>query len=255
MSVPTSTSLCFQRALVVGLALAALVGCSSAPTHRGEVQAEPMASRELLQSDVNRMATLGMRDNLTSLYTLADKLYQRNPREWRKGGAANRESALQALRDAIENRQPWPALNGLRDIQALALALQPEFAGDRVAAFIHALADTIITAHGGKIRFHLLDGLDAQRLHNAARNVEIAVWMLAQRRDAAGRPLLLADEIGPQGRNLSFEREFGKMIGRLDLLAEVTAEKYRRAVVSYVQGFVGGTLLQFLPVQALTAAP
>jgi hypothetical protein len=61
--------------------------------------------------------------------------------------------------------------------------------------------------------------------------------------------LLMADEItGPQ-RNLSFEREFGKAIGRLDLLAEVVTEKYRRAVISYVQNFVGGTFLQFLPVR------
>ena len=49
--------------------------------------------------------------------------------------------------------------------------------------------------------------------------------------------------------NLSFEREFGKVIGRLDLLAEVATEKYRRAVISYVQNFVGGTFLQFLPMR------
>lgn len=240
--------------IAAGMLLLALAGCSSAPTERGEVKAEPMASKELLQSDVNRMATLGMRDNLAGIHSLADKLYRRNPKEWRKGGAAGREAALQALRQSIETRQPWPALGERRDIQALALSLQPDFAGDRVAAFCHALADMIITAHGGKTSFHLLDGLDAQSVYNAARNVEIAVWMLARRRDAAGQPLLLADEIGPQGRNLSFEREFGKIIGRLDLLAEVTSEKYRRAVVSYVQSFVGGTLLQFLPVEALTSA-
>jgi len=56
------------------------------------------------------------------------------------------------------------------------------------------------------------------------------------------------DISGPE-RNLRFEREFGKIIGRLDLLAEVVTEKYRRAVISYVQNFVGGTFLQFLPVR------
>ena len=85
--------------------------------------------------------------------------------------------------------------------------------------------------------------------YNAARNVETAVWLLAQRRNAQGQPLLLADEIGQQGRNLSFEREFGKIIARLDLLAAFTTEKYRRAAISYVQGIVGGTFLQFLPVR------
>ena len=49
--------------------------------------------------------------------------------------------------------------------------------------------------------------------------------------------------------NLSFEHEFGKIIGRLDQMAEVATEKYRCAVSNCVQYFVGGTFLQFLPVR------
>ena len=229
-----------------------LSGCATTPAPKGEVVAAPVTPAELGQSDVNRMATLGMRANLDGLLSLADKLYRRNPREWRKGGAASRDEALARLRTVVEQREPWPSLQGRRDVAALALALSPEFVGDRVAAFVAATADMLIVAHGGKTEFYLIDGLDAQSLHNAARNVEIAVWMLAQRRDAVGQPLLLADEIGPQGRNLSFEREFGKIVARLDLLAAVSAEKYRRAVVSYVQNLLGGSLLQFLPVRAVT---
>ncbi len=231
----------------LGLALA---GCAStAPTPRGEVKGAAAAPGELAQSDANRMATLAMRENLEGLLRIADKLYRRNPAEWRKGGASSREQALDQLRTAIVQRQHWAPLQGRRDIAAMGLALAPEFAGDRVAAFIHATADMIVTAHGGKTEFFLLDGVDAQHLYNAARNVETAVWLLAQRRNAQGQPLLLADEIGAQGRNLSFEREFGKIIARLDLLATFTTEKYRRAAISYVQGIVGGTFLQFLPVR------
>ena len=207
-----------------------------------------MQSTELAQSDVNRMATLGMRDNLDSLLRLADKLYRRNPAEWRKT-AASREAALSKLKDAIEDRTPWPELAGKRDIAALSLALSPEFRGDRVAAFVRASADTLVTAHGDKTSFYLVDSLDAQYIYNAARNIETAAWLLASRRNAAGQPLLLADEIVGHERNLSFEREFGKVIGRLDLLAEVISEKYRRAVITYVQNLVGGTFLQFLPVR------
>ena len=232
----------------LGLALA---GCAStAPTPRGEVRGAAAAPGELAQSDANRMATLAMRENLDGLLRLADKLYRRNPAEWRKGGAASsREQALEQLRAAVLQRQPWAPLQGRRDIAAMALALAPEFAGDRVAAFIYATGDMIITAHGGKTEFFLLDGVEAQHLYNAARNVETAAWLPAQRRNAQGQPLLLADEIGAQGRNLSFEREFGKIIARLDLLAAFTTEKYRRAAISYVQGMVGGTFLQFLPVR------
>lgn len=207
-----------------------------------------MTSSELGQSDINRMATLGMRDNIDSLLRLADKLYRRNPAEWRKAGTS-RESVLEKLRATIASQAPWPELQGRRDIAALSLALGPDFRGDRVAAFIYASADMLITAHGGKSTFYLTDHLDAQYVYNAARNIEIAVWMLSNRRTTAGQPLLLADEISERERNLSFEREFGKIIGRLDLLSVVLTEKYRRAVITYVQNLLGGTFLQFLPVR------
>ena len=247
--VPTFLSRAWRGpgAVLLGLALA---GCAAtAPGPRGEVKGAAASPGELAQSDANRMATLAMQENLDGLFRLMDKLYRRNPAEWRKGGVATREQAMEQVRAAVLQRQPWAPLQGRHDIAALALALTPEFTGDRVAAFIHATADMIITAHGGKTEFFLLDGVDAQHLYNAARNVETAVWLLAQRRTAQGQPLLLADEIGAQGRNLSYEREFGKIIARLDLLAAFTTEKYRRAAISYVQNLVGGTFLQFLPVR------
>ena len=240
------------RGAACACATLALVGCgllTPTPTPHGEVKTADTTPLELGQSDVNRLATLGMRDNLESLTRLMDKLYRRNPAEWRKTSAVGREDAMAQVRAAIDKREPWPTLQGKRDVAAMALALSPDFRGDRVAALIYATADMLVTAHGGKTEFYLIDGLDAQHLYNAARNMEIAAWMLAQRRNAAGQPLLLADEISAQERNLSFEREFGKVIGRLDLLAELVTEKYRRAAISYVQNLVGGSLLQFLPVR------
>lgn len=248
----TSRVTFFQAAFVFALAagLVLLTGCSStAPTDKGQAAGAPMASGELAQSDLNRMASLGMRDNLNSLLLLADKLYRRNPSEWRKSGLPTREATVARLRAALDAREPWPDLLGKRDIAAMALALGPDFAGDRVAAFVYASADMLVTAHEGKSDFYLTDSLDAQHIYNAARNIEIAVWMLANRRNAAGQPLLLADEITVTERNLSFEREFGKIIGRLDLVALMMTEKYRRAVITYVQSVVGGNFLQFLPVR------
>lgn len=230
------------------LCAALLAGCASTSAPHGEVKGAEASSREMGQSDSNRVATLAMRANLDSLYLLMSKLYRRNPAEWKKT-AASREEAEKKVKQAIEQRQAWPELQGKRDIQAMTLALSPEFKGDRVAAFIDATADMIIVAHGNKIEFFLVDGLDAQHLYNAARNVEIAAWILSSRKNAAGAPLLLSDEIGSEARNLSFEREFGKIVGRLDLMAEFMTERYRRAGISYVQNLLGGSFLQFLPVR------
>jgi len=236
-------------AALLAAALLGMAGCASnASTKRGEVQGETYTMGEWLQSDGNRVTQIAMHANEASLMLLADKLYRRNPREWRKT-AATREAALAQVKASVFESKPWPPLNGQRDVAALSLALAPDFEGDRVAAFIIACADTIVTAHGGKHDFYYLDGVDPQHIYNAARDMEIALWLLASRRDARGQPLLLANEIGAQERNLSFEREFGKIIARLDFLAVYASERYRRAGIDYVHGLLMAPVLAFLPVR------
>jgi hypothetical protein len=96
----------------------------------------------------------------------------------------------------------------------------------------------------------MFDSLDPQKLYNSARNLEIAVWKLANARDAEGNLLLLSNEIAnpQQPANLSFEREFGKMIGNLDLLSTMIADRGNRNIV-YVTHSVATAV--FLPVLAI----
>ena len=67
------------------LLAAVLTGCMSSPGpgQRGP-NSEDMSADQFGQTDFNRTVTLEVRDNLASLYSLLDKLYRRNPREWRK---------------------------------------------------------------------------------------------------------------------------------------------------------------------------
>jgi hypothetical protein len=237
------------------LSLVILAGCKSTPPVNGHVVPEAhLTSRQFVQSDPNRMATLELRDNLAALYLLMDKLYKRNPQQWAKSGAINREAAEAQVRDAIDHRKPLPGLGSLRDVKAMQRAFDSDFDGDRVAALIYGTADMLVTSHGGKQNLYLLDGLDSQRVYNAARNVEIAMWRLSQSKDAHGQPLLVSNELSEHGRNLSFERLFGGIISRTDLVAEFTAEKYRRSAINYLQSFVGGQFLQFIPIQAVMPA-
>lgn len=39
----------------------------------------------------------------------------------------------------------------------------------------------------------------------------------------------------------------GKIIGRLDLVADYTTERYRRSVIGYAQGLLAGPFMQFCP--------
>ena len=187
--------------IVVGLTGCAGLDNASGSGHPSN---EDMSMDQFAQTDFNRTVTIAMRDNLDGLTRLLEKLYRRNPLEWRKTGALDLASAIKQGRKAIETGRAPPELSGLHDVEILSVALDPTYRGDRVGAFIFGLANMIIQAHNGKTRFYVSDVLNAQHIYNAARNVEIAAWLLASRRDAAGHPLLLANEISSEVANLSF---------------------------------------------------
>lgn len=218
-----------------------LAGCLSSPG-------------QLAKTDIDRIADLHRREAFASLKRLADKLYRRNPREWKKGGHAGFEAALAQLTDpARAGLSPESPVSGGRRSTALILAaLRDDYAQDRVAAFIGGLNNMLYDAFDGKAEFFVLDDLDAQRLYNAARNIEIAAWKLAHARRVqseadlpAGAPMLLSNEMSPV-QNLSFEREFGRLIGSLDLLSQVAADKSNRTVVKVVHNLATAV---FLPIK------
>jgi hypothetical protein len=101
----------------------------------------------------------------------------------------------------------------------------------------------LVKAHGGRIEFYLTDSIDPQSVYNAARNVEIADWKLSNARDENGQLYLLTNEINETERNLSFEREFGKIVGRLDLLAIALAERSQRLISRVTQNLATAAFL------------
>jgi hypothetical protein len=227
-----------RRHCLLAVAVLPLAGCLKSPG-------------QLAKTDIDRIADLHRRESFASLKRLADKLYRRNPREWKKGGHASFEVALAQLTDPLRAGLS-PELGGRRGTALILAGLRDDYAQDRVAAFIGGLNNMIFDAFDGKVEFFVLDDLDAQRLYNAARNVEIAAWKLANARRAqpegdspAGAPLLLSNEMTPV-QNLSFEREFGRMIGSLDLLSQIAADKANRTVVKVVHNLATAV---FLPVK------
>lgn len=205
--------------------------------------------KQIGKSDVDRVADLHRRDIFASVRVLAEKLYRRNPREWKKGGHASIEAALDRL---LDPRTGWrlPEAGGRRGTDSILLALREDFAGDRVAVFVAGMGAMLNQAFEEKTEFFILDELDPQKLYNSARNLEIAAWKLATARDASGALLLLSNEmaVAPQPANLSFEREFGKMIGNLDLLSTLIADKGHRTIARVAQSLATAV---FLPVAAL----
>lgn len=229
--------------LLVALCALWLSACSApgtAPAARGKGGFD---LGQLVKTDINRVAETHQQHVFASLRRLADKLYRRNPAEWRKGGAPSAEAAVSRIFDE-KHRWRFASLGHRRDLEAMRIALHPDFRGDRVQALIVGLASMVQSALGDREVFYMLDDLAPQHLYNAARNVEIVAWKLSSTRDAAGGLLLLSNEIG-EVSNLSFEREFGRVIGLLDALADIVEDETERTVTRVVQNL---TTAVFLPV-------
>ena len=230
-----------RRDTLLAMLAIPLAGCLSSPG-------------QLAKTDIDRIADLHRRETFASLKRLTEKLYRRNPREWKKGGHASLDAALARLTDpARAGLSPEPAsVGGRRSTTLLLAGLRDDYPSDRVAAFAGGLGNMLYDAFDGKAEYFILDDLDAQKLYNAARNIEIAAWKLANARRAqpeadspAGAPILLSNEMVPV-QNLSFEREFGRLIGSLDLLVQIATDKSNRTVVKVVQNLATAA---FLPIK------
>ena len=200
---------------------------------------------QIAKSDIDRVAEAHQRELFVHLRLLSEKLYRRNPREWRKGGQASLEAAVARIFD-VDHGWKFVELEGRRGTDAIHFAFREDYAGDRVLALVAGLGGMVQTAFNDKSELFILDDLDPQALFNAARNVEIAVWKLSNAKTAAGELYLLSNEGSGPVKNLSFEREFGKMIGNLDVLSKIIADKTNRLVAKVFQNLATAI---FLPVK------
>ena len=227
------------------LLLLVMAACATRMGKDGQTETS-VDAKYLLKTEIDRIADTSRAEVVGGLMLIADKLYKRNPREWKKAGVASREAALDRL--VARNSRSLPELGGLREGPAATLAFSEAYGGDRVAALMFGLLSMVDAAYEHKDEFYILDSLDERKLYNCARNMDVAVWKLAHDRTAAGEPFLLSNELDPGNRNISFEREFGRIMGLLDFMAKVVADRNGRNFSRLTQTVVG-TL--FLPVSFL----
>ncbi len=201
---------------------------------------------QLGKGDFDRMADVELRENMDALRLLMLKLYKRNPQELKKSTSDSAEKmATWVFEGGAQHQYRFPEIQNLQSTDAIFLTFKPEFTGDRVLSFIVGLQTMLLKAHNDKTDFYLTDSIDPQRVYNVARNIEIAVWKLSNARKPDGSLYLLTNEMNDAERNLSFEREFGKIIGRTDLYAIALAEKSQRFISRMMQNLATAV---FLPI-------
>lgn len=222
---------------LLGLALLLLVcGCASNSPNGVSLKGLAKSDIDLVADAHRRMAT-----DMTA--QLLVKLYKRNPRELRRESGISlslreRQFATQEY-DAVSLR----AVSGSRGIEAIRLAFDSDYSGDRVFALMLGISDMLHESYGGKHEFYMFDELDQQKLYHSARNLEVVAWLLRSRIDARGQPLILSNHLEGRQANLSFERLLGKMIANQDMMAVIIAGKSQRAINTVAHSVVSMTLI------------
>jgi hypothetical protein len=206
------------------------------------VEPDRQSSNQFGKTDFDRMADHEIRENIQSLKTLMIKLYKRNPSELQKSTSDDAEKMVNWVFNGNHNWN-FDAINNAQSTDAIYLAFNEEYKGDRVLPFIVGIYTMLIKAHGGKKEFYLFDSIDPQLLYNTSRNIEMAVWKLSNSKNSSGKPFLLTNELTEKENNLSFEREFGKIIGRTDFLAFTLSEKMERSIAKIIQNLATGLLI------------
>jgi len=197
------------------------------------------------KSDMDEVIEFHQRAALQSLQELMVKLYHRNP-------VGRHDAKLRTIEASVNltfsrsNDAYYPQWESVKATDIVRIALDESYQGrDRILPLIVGLRKMIMASYDNHTEFFYLTSIDAQKLYNSARNIEIAAWMLAENRDVHGRLLLLSDSLDHENRNLSFQRLIGQMIATQDNLATIMAHKSGRLVKNVV---VTAASMVFLPI-------
>jgi hypothetical protein len=189
--------------------------------------------KNLAKSDVDLVADEFIAESRRLVLDLMVKLYKRNPSELRKIPGLTVEGRMAQLR--VNRRElDFPELDGHQGIDAMNLAFDPGFHGDRVFALTVGLGGMLRQAYGYKPEMFIYDQLNASALWTSARNVEVLAWKLRNARKENGELFLISSEYRGVVDNLSFERLFGKLIVLQEVMSRIAGDADDRAVTTAV---------------------
>jgi len=200
-------------------------GCSSSR----DVHGRSFELSSVIKNDIDLVSETHQMIVFNALKELAIKLYKRNPDEWKKEGHKTLEMAVDAITGA-----PFQKVDGKVSVDCIRLTFDEEYQGDRVKAFIVGLETMVLISYDGHRSFYLHNMLEAQKLYDSARNIELASWLVRTKYKSDGKLFLLSSS-GTSEINLSFERLFGKMINAQDMLAQITADRNHRQIKNVIQ--------------------
>lgn len=203
------------------------------------------SATSIVKTDIDNVLDVHIRETQRLLKELMVKLYKRNPRELKKTDLKLPQEHIVRLFE-LEHTWDFPEFEGKYDVDVIKLTFTDEYKGDRVFSFIAGLTSMIMKSYNYQSEFYMFDSVDPQKLYNAARNIEIAVWKLGHDVDSNGELFLYSNSLATEEVvNLSYERLCGKLIATQDNIAKIIANKKNRTITSVMQRMASAI---FLPI-------
>lgn len=199
----------------------------------------------LAKSDIDEVIEIHQEHLMRDLKKLMVKLYKRNP----KGRYDRGKRSIQESADLVFSKPYYvgfPKWKNLKGSELIHLAFSDSYRGtDRVLPFILGLRRMLMASYDNHTEFFFTVSINEQKIYNSARNIEIAAWLLAEKRDKHGRLFILSDSVEKEIRNLSYQRLIGQMIATQDNLARIISHKEGRLIKTVV---VKAASMVFLPI-------
>lgn len=222
-----------------------LSACNNEIVRENKPVEETTGISGIAKSDIDNVLDMHIIESRRLLKELMIKLYKRNPRELKKSELKLPQEHIVRLFD-LEHTWDFPELEGKHDVDVIKLTFTEEYQGDRVFSFIAGLLSMIMKSYDYKSEFYIFDSVEPQKLYNAARNIEIAIWKLEHDLDSKGELYLYSNSLPEEDVvNLSYERLFGKLIATQDNIATIIADKKNRTVKTVIQRMATAV---FLPI-------
>lgn len=236
-----------KKTPILQLFVCVILGCAC--THSGKIDQDPnnkqSSIRNFAKGDIDSVLDIHVYQLRQLLRQLMIKLYKRNPIQLKYSPFPSIEKNVLRV---FEEHHDWKfkQLDHKTGIDAIQMALDQNYKGDRVFSFIVGLSSMLMQSYGNKIDFYMLDTVDSQALYNSARNIEIAVWKLSHNKDENGKPFLYSNSLADEQYNLSYERLFGQLIAIQDSTAKIMADKDKRIIKKIFIRL--SSILFFLPI-------
>ncbi|HEY6130744.1 MAG TPA: hypothetical protein VIV27_01935 [Halioglobus sp.] len=190
--------------------------------------------KNLAKSDIDLVTDHFISKSRANILELVVMLYERNPDQLRKNPGMTVEGRLAQLR-VHRYKLQFVELDYKQDIDAMNLAFDPNYRGDRVFALVVGLASMLRQAYQYQPEVFLPDQLDAKVLLTSAYNVEELLWKLKNSRKPNGEHYVITYENRGVVDDLAFERLFGELIVLQEMMADIVSESDNRTVTGTVR--------------------